>query len=190
MGKPARATEQPLPRAGSLAFTSPPLLQTPSTHMHTHSQKSYLEASTPRDHEVQPSSITRIPSTKRSLQVVSSTPNIFPSLGSPHPTLLPKESSPPCTWYHGKAQPRSQFKPGSTIQAHHHLSKPHFPTTPTHVRMKADNVCTTPAPGGSFINNRVYMWKLHLSKPQAWSFRQSTKHGVTSILSKPDGSHG
>lgn len=34
------------------------------------------------------------------------------------------------------------------------------------------------------------MWKPHLSEPQAWSFRQSTKHGVTSTLSKPDGSHG
>ena len=92
------------------------------------------------------------PSTKHSLQVVISTPNIFPSLGSPRPTSLPKESSPPCTWYHGKAQPRSQFKPGSRIQAHHHLSKPHFPTTPIHVRMKADNVCTSPAPGGSFVS--------------------------------------
>ena len=135
-----------------LAFTSPPLLQTPSTHMHTHSQKSYLEASIPRDHEVQPSCVTRTPSTKHSLQVVISTPNIFPSLGSPRPTSLPKESSPPCTWYHGKAQPRSQFKPGSRIQAHHHLSKPHFPTTPIHVRMKVDNVCTSPAPGGSFVS--------------------------------------
>ena len=86
---------------------------------------------------------------------VISTPNIFPSLGSPRPTSLPKESSPPCTWYHGKAQPGSQFEPGSRIHAHHHLSKPHFPTTPIHVRMKADNVCTSPAPGGSFLSIHV-----------------------------------
>lgn len=154
MGKSAHATEQPLPRAGSLAFTSPPLLQTPSTHMHTHSQKSYLEASIPRPrspaflHYKDPLHQTLPPR-------VISTPNIFPSLGSPRPTSLPRESSPPCTCFPGKAQPGSQFEPGSRIYAHHHLSKPHFPTTPIHVRMKADNVCTSPAPGGSFLSIHV-----------------------------------
>lgn len=132
--------------------------------MHMHTQPEVPFRSIPKDHEVQPLSIT------------ASLHQTLPPVGHPAPNIsLPGEPNTllpiPALGFmerHGLwSQPdlpsllALEFRKLTTSS---NLIFPYpYPTS----RMKCDNVCESPAHDRSFINIKMYMYKLDLPKPQA-----------------------